>query len=61
MYIVEPKIIEELEEDKLIGFPDIIERYKTQGEKIGIYPISENSWMDMGQIDEMEEMRRRLE
>jgi dTDP-glucose pyrophosphorylase len=61
MYIVEPKIIEELEEDKAIGFPDIIEQYKSQGEKIGIYPISENSWMDMGQIDEMEEMRRRLE
>lgn len=61
MYIVEPKIIEELEEDKPIGFPDIIEQYKAKGEKIGIYPISENSWMDMGQIDEMEEMRRRLE
>lgn len=60
MYIVEPKIIEDLEEDKAIGFPDIIERYKSNGEKIGIYPISENSWMDMGQIDEMEEMRRRL-
>lgn len=61
MYIVEPKIIEELVEDKPIGFPDIIEQYKAKGEKIGIYPISENSWMDMGQIDEMEEMRRRLE
>jgi len=61
MYIVEPKIIEELEEEKNISFPDIIEQYKEQGEKIGIYPISESSWMDMGQIDEMENMRRRLE
>ncbi len=61
VYIVESKVIEELEDNRAIGFPDIIERYKSQGEKIGIYPISENSWMDMGQIDEMEEMRRRLE
>lgn len=61
MYIVEPVIIEELEENLPISFPDIIEHYKGKGEKIGIYPISENSWMDMGQIDEMEEMRRRLE
>ena len=61
MYIVEPKIIEELEDDKVIGFPDIIEMYKSSGEKIGIYPISEKSWMDMGQVDDMEEMRRRLE
>lgn len=61
MYIVEPKIIDELEENKAVGFPDIIEHYKQQGEKIGVYPVSENSWMDMGQIDEMENMRKRLE
>ena len=39
----------------------LIEKYKTHGEKVGVYPISENNWLDMGQIDEMEEMRRRLE
>ena len=61
MYIVEPKVIEELEDGKIIGFPDIIEKYKSMGAKIGVYPIDENSWMDMGQLDEMEEMRRRLE
>lgn len=61
MYIVEPKVIEELEDNKAIGFPDIIEKYKEAGEKISVYPISENSWLDMGQLDEMEEMRRRLE
>jgi dTDP-glucose pyrophosphorylase len=61
MYIVEPKVIEELEENTSIGFPDIIEKYKEAGEKIGVYPISEHSWLDMGQLDEMEKMRKRLE
>ncbi|NUU74817.1 sugar phosphate nucleotidyltransferase [Paenibacillus xylanilyticus] len=61
MYIVEPQVIEELEQDTAIGFPDIIEKYKEKGAKIGVFPISENSWLDMGQLDEMEEMRRRLE
>ncbi|WP_353106625.1 sugar phosphate nucleotidyltransferase [Acetoanaerobium noterae] len=61
MYIVEPKVIKELNENEFIGFPDIIEKYKRYGEKVGVYPISENNWLDMGQIDEMEEMRRRLE
>lgn len=61
MYVVEPIIIEELNNNEKIGFPDIIERYRLKGSKVGVYPISENSWMDMGQIDEMEEMRRRLE
>ncbi|MDF2803984.1 MAG: Nucleoside-diphosphate-sugar pyrophosphorylase family protein, partial [Anaerocolumna sp.] len=61
MYIVEPEIIEELEDNKTVGFPDIIEKYKNTGEKIGVYPISESSWLDMGQLDEMEEMKKRLE
>ncbi len=60
VYIVEPQIIDELTENHVIGFPDIIEEYKSRGERIGIYPISENSWMDMGELDGMEEMRRRL-
>jgi hypothetical protein len=31
------------------------------GCKVGVYPVSENSWMDMGQLEELEDMRRRLE
>ncbi|WP_117168491.1 sugar phosphate nucleotidyltransferase [Paraliobacillus sediminis] len=61
MYIVEAKVIEELEENKSIGFPDIIEKYQQNGEKIGVFPISEQAWLDMGQLDEMEKMRKRLE
>jgi len=61
LYFAEPKIIEELEENRPVEFPDIIKKYKSRGEKIGVYPISENSWMDMGQFDEMEKMKRRLE
>jgi len=59
-YIVEPMVIENLEENLEIGFPDIIERYKNTGKKIGVFPISESSWLDMGQLDEMEKMRKRL-
>jgi len=60
IYIVEPKVIEDIEDDKSIGFPEIIEGYIKSKMKVGVYPISENSWMDMGQLDEMEEMRARL-
>lgn len=61
MYIVEPEVVENLVENESIGFPEIIEQHKAQGKKIGIFPISEYSWLDMGELDEMEEMRRRLE
>lgn len=59
-YIVEPEVIEELEENVFIGFPDIIEKYRQQGKKVGVYPISEQAWMDMGQIDELKRMEKSL-
>jgi dTDP-glucose pyrophosphorylase len=61
MYVVSNEVVEGLNINEKIDFPDIIELYRNQGKKIGVYPISENSWLDMGQLDELEEMRRRLE
>ncbi len=61
VYMVEPEVLDNLEDGKEIGFPDVIEKHKRLGKKIGVYPISENSWLDMGQLDEMEVMRRHLE
>ena len=40
--------------------PDIINRMKNDGKRVGIYPISENAWLDMGQMDAMESMERRI-
>ena len=46
---------------EVIGFHDVIDRYRKAGGKVGVYPIGEASWMDMGQMEELEKMRRRLE
>ena len=61
MYIVDRRVVDELEDNHKCGFPDIIEKYRNMGEKVGVYPVSEKSWMDMGQLAEREDMRRRLE
>lgn len=53
-YIVEPSVIDSIPEDTEIGFPDVIERHRQAGEKVGIYPISEGAWMDMGEMDLLE-------
>ncbi|MBR5501995.1 MAG: NTP transferase domain-containing protein [Oscillospiraceae bacterium] len=60
VYVVEPRIIEELEEGKKQGFPEVMERYRLAGEKVGVYAIEEDAWMDMGQLEELEKMRERL-
>lgn len=61
MYLVDEKVIENLETNKEISFPEIMEQYRKKGYKVGVYPVSEDSWMDMGQLEELESMRRRLE
>lgn len=60
LYVVNNKVIDELQENKEIGFPDIIDIYKKQGKKIGVYPIKEEAFMDMGEFKEMKKMLERL-
>lgn len=59
-YFVEPEVIEDLEYNEPVDFPEIIEKCMAEGKKVGIYPISEDAWLDMGQFDELEKMRERL-
>ena len=61
VYVVEPRVIEEMAPGRKIGFPDVIDAYRRQGAPVGVYPINESAWMDMGQLEELEKMRRRLE
>lgn len=59
-YFVEPSVIEEMKYNVPIDFPTIIENYRKEGKKVGIYPIGEGAWLDMGQFDELEKMKARL-
>lgn len=52
MYVLEPKIIREIDPDKFIHITTLIENCHKKGMKVGIFPISEASWMDMGQWNE---------
>ena len=60
IYIVEPEVIDDMEEGIAIGFPDIVDIQRKKGRKVAAFPISENDWMDMGQISELEKMRAKL-
>lgn len=59
-YVVEADVVNRLENDKAIGFTDIIVQQKSLGEKIGVFPVSERCWLDMGQLEELERMRKEL-
>ncbi len=61
VYVVEPSVVEALAYNKPALFTDIVDRVRKAGGRVGVYPVSEHSWMDMGQLEELDNMRRRLE
>lgn len=61
MYVIEPEVLNDIPEGKFYNLPDIVEEYMKNGVPVGVYPISEESWMDMGQISEMKEMIEKIE
>lgn len=60
LYVIDPKFLEKIPKDTFIHITDIIQTCIQDGERVGIYPIGENAWMDMGQLEELEKMRERL-
>lgn len=60
LYMIEPDVIDDIEDGELVHLPDLAQRYLDRGEKIGVFPISEKAWMDMGQFNEMENMMKNL-
>lgn len=61
VYVVEASLLPHIQDGVKQSFPDIIDAACTRGEKVGVYPVSDASWMDMGQLEELENMRHRLE
>lgn len=52
MYILEPHLIEEIPSDRLYHITFLIEKLINEGRKVGVFPISEGSWTDIGNWDE---------
>lgn len=60
MYIIEPEVMADIPENTFYHITDLISKYINTDKPVGTYPISENSWLDMGQFNEMERMVERL-
>lgn len=60
MYIVEPEVLADIDAEVATGFPDIIDIQRKRGRKVAVYPVSENDWMDMGQMTELEKMHEKM-
>lgn len=61
VYILEPEIFSYIHKNEFIHLPDIAKRCMDDGKNVGVFPISNKSWLDMGQFSEMERMLKELE
>ncbi len=52
MYILEPHLINEIPSDRLYHITFLIEKLMKEGRKVGVFPISEGAWTDIGNWDE---------
>jgi dTDP-glucose pyrophosphorylase len=48
MYVLEPHLIEEIPEKEIFHITHLIEKVKQRGGKVGVFPVSEKSWKDVG-------------
>lgn len=59
-YILEPEFIEEIPQNTFIHITDIIQNCIAQGKRVGAYKIDEEKWLDMGQLEELQKMKQKL-
>ena len=52
VYILNPECIDEIPEGKFFHITQLMEKIKARGGRVGCFPVSENSWKDMGEWPE---------
>jgi dTDP-glucose pyrophosphorylase len=60
MYILNPELIHDIPEDTFFHMTDLADKLLKEGRKVGMYPISEDSFLDMGEFEEMHRMEQKL-
>ena len=52
VYILNPELIDEIPEGELFHITHLMEKVKARGGRVGCFPVSEESWHDMGEWPE---------
>jgi len=60
MYIVEAEALDLIPEEVVFHMTELIEAVKSKGGRVGVYPISERSWIDVGEWGEYKQALQRM-
>ncbi len=48
LYILEPHLIEEIPDKKFFHITELINKLNNEKRRVGVFPISEGAWLDIG-------------
>ena len=51
MYLLEPSALNDIPENEFFHITHLIENLMKQKRKVGVFPVSEKSWLDIGTLD----------
>ncbi|MBP3543462.1 MAG: nucleotidyltransferase family protein [Lachnospiraceae bacterium] len=60
MYILNPELLEQIPKDTFYHMTDLADKLLKEGAQVGMYPVSEDSFLDMGEFEEMHRMEKKL-
>jgi dTDP-glucose pyrophosphorylase len=61
MYVLNPTVLELIPDNKLFHITHLIDKIKGNGGQIGVYPVSEKAWVDVGQWAEYRKALKTIE
>lgn len=60
-YILEPEVLDLIPHETFFHITHLMEKVIAQNGKVGVFPVSENSWMDIGVWEEYNKTQKMLE
>jgi len=60
LYVVEPTALEEIPDGEFFHITDLIAKVKSKGKRVGVFPIENDAWIDIGQWEEYRSALKRL-
>jgi NDP-sugar pyrophosphorylase family protein len=60
LYILEPQLLNEIPENEFFHITHLIEKIIQRNGRIGVFPVSEGAWMDIGDWNQYSETQQKF-
>lgn len=60
VYVLEPELIELIPQSSVFHITHLIEKIHKEGLKVGVYPVADRAWVDIGELDHYQEALKNI-